>query len=94
MDWLIILNSFACVNLMAIGWYSIKTYTARLIRLEKRMIELSINYTNLINNLSSRSQGKDRPLKVSYMEGSLDMVHRNKTARVKAVFHPKKTIIE
>ena len=94
MEWVIILNSFMCVNLLAIGWYSIKTYTKRLIRLEKRMIELSLRYTELIDNLSKNSQGNRKPLRVSYMEGSLDMVHKNKTATVKAVFHPRKTIID
>ena len=91
MQWFTIINSFICLNLIIVGWYSIKTYMARIKRLEKRVIELTLRYNEIINKVSSNTQKITQPINLSYLEGSLDMVHKDKVATVKAVFHPKKT---
>ena len=57
------------------------------------MIELSLRYTDMTEKISLNTKSIKRPVRVSYMEGSLDMVHQDKVATVKAVFHPRKTLI-
>jgi len=92
MLWIVIINSFVCTSLIALYWYMVKTYTGRLIRLEKRFIDLSLRYKELISTVSVHGQKIRNPKKLSYMEGTLDLVHENKVANVKAVFHPRKTL--
>lgn len=92
MQWFTIINSFICVNLIIVGWYCIKVYTSRIKRLERRVIELTLRYNDMISKISSNTKKITRPLNLRYIEGSLDMVHKDKVATVKAVFHPRKTL--
>lgn len=82
-----VLVSFAS---MAAVYYFVTKVSSRLLRLEKKVVDIIENLQDIHGSLVKNRRAIRKKQKINYMEGDMDLVAENKKATFKAIYYPKK----
>jgi len=89
-------NSLSIISLLisavglAIVYFFVVKISARTLRLEKKVVDIIHNLTELHSKMSGINKKASNKNKINYMEGDIDLVAENKKATFKAIYYPKK----